>query len=229
MGSGGTCFCCSVVVVVCSPPLFTVWAWTYLTRWELHLCEGGGLPAVYAQEWLTLPRHAPWLWLVVLIQERWILANQITATGWSHRQLTCIWFYCQIIMTILTNITKKIAFWAANKHRGLKKSIPDVKLMHLCRHEPHVVSLQLTHTGLNWTETRQENPKWNCELEFFVDGLFKIREWMFGWPMKNSMMCRGNISTVKFELNIWREENYKLNKTKSLKYKFKLSQTVTRW
>ena len=41
----------------------------------------------------------------VLSQERWILANQITATGWSHRlgiftQLTCILFYCQIIMTI---------------------------------------------------------------------------------------------------------------------------------
>ena len=76
------------------------------------LREGGGLPAGYAQEWLTLLRHSPWLWLVLLSVEWWILANQITATGWSHRQLiftqlTCILFYCQIIMTILANITKK--------------------------------------------------------------------------------------------------------------------------
>ena len=38
-------------------------------------------------------------------------SNQITATGWSHRQwiftqLICIWFYYQIIMTILGNMTK---------------------------------------------------------------------------------------------------------------------------
>ena len=41
VNNGGTCL--SSVVVVCSPPLLTVWAWTYLTRWEqtLHLCEGG--------------------------------------------------------------------------------------------------------------------------------------------------------------------------------------------
>ena len=31
VGSGGAFFI-SVVVVVCSPPLFTVWTWTYLTR-----------------------------------------------------------------------------------------------------------------------------------------------------------------------------------------------------
>ena len=79
VGNGGTCFC-SVVVVVCSPPLFTVWVWSYLTRWEqiLHLHGGGGLLRACAREWLTLPRHAPWLWSVVLIQERWILTNQIT-------------------------------------------------------------------------------------------------------------------------------------------------------
>ena len=58
-------------------------------------------------EWLTFLRHPPWLWLVVMIQEWWILANQITATGWSHRQLTCIWFYCHLIMKILANMTKK--------------------------------------------------------------------------------------------------------------------------
>ena len=37
-----------------------------------------------------------WLWLVVLSQEQWIIANNIIATGWSHRWLTCMLFYCQI-------------------------------------------------------------------------------------------------------------------------------------
>ena len=79
---------------------------------QYTLGEGGGLPAS-AREWLTLVRHSPWLWLIVLRQEWGILANQITATGWSHRQrsftqLTCNLFYCQIIMTILANITKEI-------------------------------------------------------------------------------------------------------------------------
>ena len=37
----------------------------------------------------------------------WILADQITATGRSHRQLTCIWFYCHMIMTVLANLTKQ--------------------------------------------------------------------------------------------------------------------------
>ena len=68
----------------------------------------GGLAAAYAREWLTLLRHSPWLWLVVLIQERWIFANQITATKWSHRQLTCILFYCQIVMTILTKNSHRL-------------------------------------------------------------------------------------------------------------------------
>ena len=48
-----------------------------------------------------------------VVPVRWILAHQITATGWSHRQwtfkqLTCILFYCQVIMTILANITKSV-------------------------------------------------------------------------------------------------------------------------
>ena len=64
--------------------------------------RGRGIPG--AQEWLTRLRHAPWLWLVVLTQERWMSADHITATGWSHRQLTCIWFYCQIMM-IVSDIT----------------------------------------------------------------------------------------------------------------------------
>ena len=80
----------------------------YLTRWEqsLHL-RGRDTASRCGWEWLTLLRHSPWLWLVVLIREQWILANQIRATGWSHRQLTCIWFYCQITMTILAKMTKK--------------------------------------------------------------------------------------------------------------------------
>ena len=63
VGNGGACFCS--VVVVCSPPLFTVWSVRYLTRWqqELHLHREGGAQQ-YAQEWLTLLRHAPWLWWV---------------------------------------------------------------------------------------------------------------------------------------------------------------------
>ena len=89
------------------------------TRWEqaLRLYRWGALASrccmreggcqLRAREWLTPLRHSPWLWLVVLILERWILTNQITATGWSHRQLTCMLFYCQIIMPIWANITKK--------------------------------------------------------------------------------------------------------------------------
>ena len=76
----------SSVVVVCSPPLFTVWAWTYLTRWEqqLHLCQGRGAASSICRR-VTLLRHSPWLWLVVLTRKRWNFANQIRATGWSHR------------------------------------------------------------------------------------------------------------------------------------------------
>ena len=87
-------------------------AWGTTTA-QYTLREGGGLHAAHAREWLTLLRHSPWLWLVVLIQEQWILANQITAPGWTHRQLIftqliCISFYCQIMMTILANTTKNI-------------------------------------------------------------------------------------------------------------------------
>ena len=114
VGNGGAFF--GSVVVVCSPPLFTVWAWKYMTRKALRLHVGGlvravratlgGLLAANAWEWLTLLRHSPWLWFVVLTQW-WILANHIRATGWIFTQLTCILFYRQIIMTILANITKK--------------------------------------------------------------------------------------------------------------------------
>ena len=51
---------------------------------SLGMNGGGG--AAYAQESLSLLRHSPWLWLVVFYQEWWFLANQIRATGWSHRQ-----------------------------------------------------------------------------------------------------------------------------------------------
>ena len=68
---------------------------------------GGGLPAACAWEWLTLLRHSPWLWLVVLSWERCILTNKNGATRWSHRQwiftqLTSILFYCQSIIVTAT-------------------------------------------------------------------------------------------------------------------------------
>ena len=83
---------------------------------------------MYAREWLTLLRHSPQLWLVVLIWERWILANQITATGWSHRQsiftqLTSILLYCLIIMIMLVNITKKLLI--KQKNRTKQKKVSD--------------------------------------------------------------------------------------------------------
>ena len=42
--------------------------------------RGAGHCTARAQEWLTLLRHSPWLWL-----ERWIQANQTGAIGWSYR------------------------------------------------------------------------------------------------------------------------------------------------
>ena len=76
---------------------------------QYTLYEGGEMEAAYSWEWLTLFRHSPQLWLVGSYRDRWILANQIRAIGWSHRQwiftqLTCILFYCQ--MRNLSNITK---------------------------------------------------------------------------------------------------------------------------
>ena len=71
---------------------------------QYALREGGGLPAAYLWEWLTLLRHSPWLWLVLLSRGQWILANQIRV----FTQLTCILFHCQIVMTILSYIAKKI-------------------------------------------------------------------------------------------------------------------------
>ena len=47
---------------------------------QYALREGGGLPTAYARKWLTILRHYHWLWLVVFYRERWILANQITAS-----------------------------------------------------------------------------------------------------------------------------------------------------
>ena len=79
-------------------------------------CTGRGTAVWWrGAEWLTLLRHSPWLWLVVLSREWWILANQITATGWSHRQwiftqLTCILFQSLIIVAILANRTKNCYF-----------------------------------------------------------------------------------------------------------------------
>ena len=79
-------FCCCC----CSPPLFTV-----------RVCAAP-LPA---HDW-HFSDTPPLALIGCVAPERWIPANQITATGWSHRQLTCVWFYCQIIMRILVNITK---------------------------------------------------------------------------------------------------------------------------
>ena len=105
VGNGGTFFSS-----VAFPPLFTVWGWTwtYLTRWELTLpscVREGHCQQVCTR--LIVTSDTSWLWLVVLILERWILANEITATGRSQRQLTCILFCCLIIMTTLANMTKK--------------------------------------------------------------------------------------------------------------------------
>ena len=53
-------------------------------------CVGEGLPAAYAQAWLSLLRHSPWLWLVELIREQWILRIKLqplggpTASGFLH-------------------------------------------------------------------------------------------------------------------------------------------------
>ena len=118
VGNGGAFFSS---VVVSSLPLFTVWTWTYLTRWEeaLRLCGGRalpsmlsggrGLPAAYAQKWLTLLRHSPLIWLVVLkwewgfVQIKMGLLGGATDSGFLHRL-----FYCQIIMTSLANINEKL-------------------------------------------------------------------------------------------------------------------------
>ena len=52
---------------------------------ESRCCAGEGHCWVCtAWAWLIPLRHSPWLWLDV---EWWILANQITATRWSHRRL----------------------------------------------------------------------------------------------------------------------------------------------
>ena len=110
VGNGGA-FYCSVV----SPPLFAVWVWAWtIWRGKNRYCVGEGHCPVHT-EWLTLLRHSPWLWLVVLIWERRILANQITATGWSHRQwiftqLTCTLFYCQVIVSMLQTPTLNLIF-----------------------------------------------------------------------------------------------------------------------
>ena len=79
---------------------------------QYTLPEGGGLPAALCRRVTDTSWHSPLLWLVVLSRERWILANQITATGGSHRQwiftqLTCILFYRQVIMKMLANTTQK--------------------------------------------------------------------------------------------------------------------------
>ena len=102
MGSGGACFSSVIVVVV----VFSrhvpdqVKVDTAPARWKRHF------PVRAARGRLIDTSQTRPLALIGCVDpERWILANQITATGWSHRQLTCI--YCQNIMTILTNITKK--------------------------------------------------------------------------------------------------------------------------
>ena len=74
--------------------------------------RGSGAASSVYISMINTSQTLPLALMVVLILERWILANQITATGSTHRQrmftqLTCILFYCQIIMTILANLTQK--------------------------------------------------------------------------------------------------------------------------
>ena len=62
-------------------------------------------------EWLTLLRHAPWLWLVLLIRSCGFLQIKLgplggaTDSGFLH-SWPVNYFYCQIIMTILANTTE---------------------------------------------------------------------------------------------------------------------------
>ena len=64
--------------------------WPVWNRYCACAREGHWGCQQHAQEWLTLIRHFPRLWLVVLIQEQWILAHQIMS---------------QLIMPILANVT----------------------------------------------------------------------------------------------------------------------------
>ena len=93
MGTFWLCCCCLFPAIVYSLAFKVsdqVRAGTAPARWrgtsQYVLHEGGGLPAANAREWLTLLRHSLWLWLVVLSWERWILANQIRATGRTHNR-----------------------------------------------------------------------------------------------------------------------------------------------
>ena len=121
MGNGGAFFGSAVVCspVVCSPPLFIVWvgAWSFWTGEGRHCtCVGEGHCPVGLHErgcllvckrMIDTSQTHPLALIGCVDPRRWILANQITATGRSHRQLTCILFYSQIIMTVLANITKR--------------------------------------------------------------------------------------------------------------------------
>ena len=78
---------------------------------QYTLREGGGPPPV-CMRMTDTSQTLPLAPIGCVDPERWILVNQIIATGWSHRQwiftqLICILFYCQIIMTILADITEK--------------------------------------------------------------------------------------------------------------------------
>ena len=65
-----------------------VCTWTYLTRWEPTLRGGGELLAAYAPAWMT-SQTSPLDWLCWFDLWMWILANQIRATGWTHRVDFC--------------------------------------------------------------------------------------------------------------------------------------------
>ena len=82
-------------------------------------------------------RHAPLALIGCVAPEWWILANHITATGWSHRQLTCMWFYCQIMMMILSDIKKDYmlikvgtAWPLAEQHIVNRVNLKDIRLAH---------------------------------------------------------------------------------------------------
>ena len=81
-------------------------------RCPVHAAWGKGAASSICTR-MKLVRHSPWLWMIVLSQEqRLFLQIKLQPPGGATDsiffiQLTCILFYCQIMMTILANTRKK--------------------------------------------------------------------------------------------------------------------------